>query len=347
MTGSSTPAADHRTRLVLLGTAGGPGWHAAGGAGISSALAVGDRYYLIDAGHGVARQLRLSGLGSPGRTGPLDALRGIFITHLHSDHVVDLNNLLNPGLFNGLDAIEDGPLVVWGPGNRGVLPPAFGSGEEPPVVAADNPTPGMRETVELLTRAFATDFNDRARDNRRKVPSQLFEGRDVPVPPQFLSDPNGDPAPRMRPFTFFEDDHVRVSGTLVDHAPVFPALAFRFDTDDGSVVFSGDTCPCDNLVELATDADVLVHEVIDGVAIERAAPERRTPEQEAVLRHVLGAHTTIEQVGPLAERAGVRTLVLNHFVPVSTPPSRWLDAGRGYSGRVVVGRDLEQLGVGK
>lgn len=343
MTGSLP---DHRTRLVLLGTAGGPGWHQAGGAGISSALAVGDSYYLVDAGHGVARQLRLSGLGSPGRGGPLDALRGIFITHLHSDHVVDLNNLLNPGLFNGLDAI-DGPLPVWGPGNRGGLPPAFGSGEEPPVVAPDNPTPGMRETVELLTRAFATDFNDRARDNRRKVPAQLFEGRDVPVPPEFLTDPDGDPAPRMRPFTFFEDDLVRVSATLVDHAPVFPALAFRFDTDDGSVVFSGDTSPCENLVELATGANVLVHEVIYGVAIERAAPKRRTPEQEAILRHVLGAHTTIEQVGPIAERAGVRTLVLNHFVPATTPPSRWLDAQQGFSGRVVVGRDLEQLGVGK
>ena len=48
----------------------------------------------------------------------------------------------------------------------------------------------------------------------------------------------------------------------MQHAPVFPALGLRFDTDDGSVVFSGDTGPTDNLVELAQGADVLVHEVI-------------------------------------------------------------------------------------
>ena len=50
---------------------------------------------------------------------------------------------------------------------------------------------------------------------------------------------------------------------LVQHAPVFPAFGFRFDTPDGSVVFSGDTGPCDNVVRLARGADVLVHEVID------------------------------------------------------------------------------------
>src|SRR4030095_8486820 len=54
-----------------------------------------------------------------------------------------------------------------------------------------------------------------------------------------------------------EDEHgVTVTATLVQHAPVFPALAYRFDTPHGSVVFSGDTGPCDNVARLAQGADI-------------------------------------------------------------------------------------------
>lgn len=340
-------AEGYRTKLVLLGTAGGPTWFGGDRAGISSALAVGDRYYLIDAGDGVGHRLRASGLGSPGlNVGPLDALNAVFLTHLHSDHVCDLNNLFTLGLSNGLPGNERAPIPVWGPGNRGALPPLFGPPPEPPVVAPDNPTPGTEEMIDLLVRAFATDFNDRARDNRSPVPDQIVAAHDVPVPPEFLSDPNGTPHPRMSPVNCYEDDLVRVSATLVQHAPIFPALAYRFDTDDGSVVFSGDTGPSDNLVELAADADVLVHEVIDRQWVESLFPPPRTESEEGLVRHLLAAHTTIEDVGPIAERAGVGTLVLNHFVPTDNPDHRWRRAQDGYSGRLVVGHDLDHIGIG-
>jgi ribonuclease BN (tRNA processing enzyme) len=340
-------AEGYRTRLVLLGTAGGPAWHVGERWGISSALAVGDRYYLIDAGAGVTHRLRGSGLGSPQPTrGPLDTLNAVFLTHLHSDHICDLPALLSAGWANGLSQNARRPVAVWGPGNRGALPPLFGQAPEPAVVAANNSTPGTEEMVGLLVGAFATDFNDRARDTGTPVPDQLFAGHDLPLPAEHLRDPNGTPHPRMSPVTFYEDDLVRVSATLVQHAPVFPALAYRFDTDDGSVVFSGDTAPSDNLVELAAGADVLVHEVMDRQAVESAFPPPRTEAVEALVRHTLDAHTTIEDVGPTAERAGAGTLVLNHLVPASTPDDRWLAAQNGYSGRLVVGHDLEQIGIG-
>ncbi len=263
-----------RTRLVLLGTSGGPPyWPGSEREGISSAVVVGDRYYLVDAGHGVMRRLRGAELGPNFATdldGPLDALGGIFLTHLHSDHVVDLNNILTEGIYNGLQHVEKIP--VYGPGNRGVLPPLFGEGPAPEPVAPGNPTPGTREMTDLLVQAFATDFNDRLFDNRKPAPDALWEAFDVPVPAQYLADPNGNPCPDMEPFTFFEDDRVRVSAILVDHAPVFPALAYRFDSDDGSIVFSGDTGPTPNLVKLARGADVLVHEVIDPPGRNRCSP---------------------------------------------------------------------------
>lgn len=338
----------HETRLILLGTAGGPPWWPGSTRqGIASAVAVGNHYYVIDAGDGVGRQLRKARLGDWQNAlgGPLDKLAGIFLTHLHSDHVVDLNNLLTEGLHNGLPR-TDLPIPLIGPGNRGALPPLSGSEPAPPVVAPENPTPGTREMWEAMVRAYATDFNDRARDNRWPVPDQLVEARDVDLPGWATKDPNGQPAPQMDPVEVHQDERVRVTATLVDHAPVFPALAYRFDTGEGSVVFSGDTAPCDNLVRLAQGADVLVHEVIDRQWAESLFPEPRTPGQQAKLQHLLNAHTTAEDVGPVAERAGVRTLVLSHLVPANRPESVWREARHGFSGRLIVGHDLDEIGIG-
>lgn len=344
--GRAPLASDARTRLVLLGTAGGPNWWLDGTrCGISSAVVVGGRYYLVDAGAGVGPQIRRARLGNWQSRfgGPLDAMRAVFLTHLHSDHVCDLNNLLDNGLANGLG--RNGPVTAWGPGNRGQLPrPRPGSSPTP--YAPGNPTPGTREMVESLLQTFATDLNDRIFENGLDVPPGLITGADVPIPALYMADPNGDPHPRMSPVPFYEDDRVRVSATLVQHAPVFPALAFRFDTDDGSVVFSGDTGPSDNLVELATGADVLVHEVIAADWIAADFPSPRGPVAEAIYQHMVGQHTRIEDVGPIAERAGVSTLVLNHFLPATWPVERWEEAQKGYSGRLVVGADLDQIGIG-
>jgi ribonuclease BN (tRNA processing enzyme) len=335
-------------RLVLLGTAGGsPYWTRSRRAGIASAVVVGNRYYLVDAGREVVRQLRDARLGDheSDTGGPLDALRAVFLTHLHSDHVVDLNNVLSAGLHNGL-ARADLPVRVFGPGNRRAVPPLFGTRSAPPVTAPANPTPSTAEMVELMVRAFATDYNDRAFDGGSPAPSELFCGVDVPIPAEYLTDPDGNPHPRISPVRFHEDDRVRVSATLVQHAPMFPALAYRFDTDAGSVVFSGDTGPSANLVELARGADILVHEVIDTAWVEQLLPPPRTAEEQALANHLLGAHTAVEQVAPIACAAGVGTLVLSHLVPGNWPQERWERARGEFRGRFVVGRDLAVVDIG-
>ncbi len=68
-------ASNASTRLVLLGTAGGPSAKAAR-AQPSSAIVIGNDVYVIDAGDGVARQMILAGI-SPRN------LRAVFITHQH------------------------------------------------------------------------------------------------------------------------------------------------------------------------------------------------------------------------------------------------------------------------
>jgi ribonuclease BN (tRNA processing enzyme) len=117
------------------------------------------------------------------------------------------------------------------------------------------------------------------------------------------------------------------------------------DTDEGAVVFSGDTAPSQNLVRLAKGADILVHEVIVSAWIDRILPPPRNPAQEALRTHLLSAHTPVEMVGKVAESAGVSTLVLNHIVPGNARAEELTPAQQDFAGQLIIGEDLLQLGV--
>jgi ribonuclease BN (tRNA processing enzyme) len=109
-------------------------------------------------------------------------------------------------------------------------------------------------------------------------------------------------------------------------------------------VFSGDTSPSGNLVQLARGADILVHEVMDLRLIGRAL--EFDPRARTLRKHLLESHTPMTEVGRIATEAGVKTLVLNHFVPgiVPIPDDIWYDAVKPhFKGRVIVGRDLMVL----
>jgi ribonuclease BN (tRNA processing enzyme) len=142
-----------------------------------------------------------------------------------------------------------------------------------------------------------------------------------------------------------QDENVKVSAALVDHGVVKPAFAYRFDCPDRSIVISGDTRPSENLVRLANGADVLVHEVMYLPALEKLSASE--PNATTLMAHLMAAHTATEQVGKIATEAGVKTLVLSHFVPGGTPviPDKvWYDAVKPhFAGRLIVGRDLMEI----
>jgi ribonuclease BN (tRNA processing enzyme) len=336
----------HRTRLVLLGTAGGPSVYP-DRSGIASAVAVEDAVYLVDCGHSVQTRFVQAGLATPTRPGnrAFEGLQAIFLTHLHSDHTVEYPAFRITGMWNGLDNPAR-PVQVHGPGDRGGLPPVFGSAPPPPVVNPQDPTPGTVKMTAYLDQAYATDLNDRLRSSGGADPRRVFQVHDIALPASVPVPVDTNPMPPVAPFAIFEDARVRVTATLVNHAPVFPSFAFRFDTDDGSITFSGDTAPSENLIQLAQGTDVLVHEAIDRAWVEGLFPPPRTPATEALVEHLLESHTTIEDLGQVAERAHAKMTVLSHIVPVTNPESRWLEAQRGYSGKLLVGRDLMQIGVG-
>ena len=333
---SPVSAAASGTELVLLGVAGGPTWYGADSPhGISSALVVDGKAYIVDLGSGAYRQLRRAGI-KPG------AEQAVFLTHLHTDHIIDLASLLmyDPSARRRAKA----SLQIFGPGRRGVLPPLAAGLTGDPVIHAENPGAGTVDLVDSVVAGMSADLNIRVRSEGVPDVRGFFQAHDIPVPAGVVRDPNADPAPPMEPFEVWRDERVTVTAILVPHGLVYPNLAYRFDTAAGSVVFSGDTAVSPNLVRLARGADILVHEAIDPAWVDHiVGPKPWDARQQALARQLLEAHTTPQQAGEAATQAGVKTLVLSHLVPGDAPAAHWLLAQDTFKGPVVLGQDLMRI----
>jgi ribonuclease BN (tRNA processing enzyme) len=148
-----------------------------------------------------------------------------------------------------------------------------------------------------------------------------------------------------KPGVVLQNDVVKVSACLVHHPPIMQAYAYRFDARDRSVVISGDTTYAPELAEFAKAADVLVHEVMYLLGVE--ALVKRLPNASRLRAHLLAAHTVPEDVGRIAAQAGVKTLVLSHFVPGDDPSitdDQWAEGVRKhFKGRIIVGKDLMEI----
>jgi ribonuclease BN (tRNA processing enzyme) len=285
------PAKKSGTRLILLGTGGGPrpnkmrnqsAW----------VVVINDVPYVVDCGGGVSRQLVFAGI-------PLRSLRTIFLTHHHSDHNLEYGSLM----YNAWATGFKGRIDTYGP-------------------------PPIQKITDLFLETNAYDINIRIPD----------EGRPPLKPMIFVHE-------FSQGGVVLENDQVKVTAALVNHPPVVPSFAYRFDTPDRSIVFSGDTTPCDNLIKLAQGADVLVHEVIHKPSLARLLA--RIPNADRLVEHIVAAHTAHTDVGKVAKAAGVKTLVLTHLVPVDDPSltdAMWIEGARlHFDGPVIVGRDLMEL----
>ncbi|MGZ0712347.1 MBL fold metallo-hydrolase (plasmid) [Coraliomargarita sp. W4R53] len=326
--------------IVTLGTAGGPRWwtglSAGRRSGIATAVIVGEAAYLVDAGSGVGRQLMLAEI-------PIPSLRSIFLTHLHSDHTIDLASIAIFGMFT----INAGhpPIRIIGPGDRGALPPVSPLATRMPTpLNPSSPTPGTREMFSRLLSAHATDLNDRIFDGLRPSPADQFIASDIRIPHSTGYHPNDNPTPHaMEPFEVYRDELVTVTATLVQHPPIAPAFAFRFDTVDGSVTISGDTAPCDNLVTLARGTDLLLHEAIDFDWVARAYGGVDDESARASMSHHRRSHTSPEDAIRIAQQAGASALALHHLVPGTTPDEVWRAHGQDFEGDFYVPDDLDRI----
>ena len=233
--------------------------------GPSTLVEAGSEKILIDCGRGVPIRLSQSNV-------PMSVITALFLTHLHSDHVIGIPDLW---------------LTGW-------IPLAFG-----------------RRTTPFPQGGKAIEAHD------------------------------------IAPGVVYRNAGVVVTAFSVEHGGAAPAFGYRIDYGKRSIVFSGDTRPNENVIDYATGADVLVHEV----AWVRPELLKKSPAAANILR----PHTTPEEAGVIFSRANPRLAVFSHVVllttdPLITPP-KVADVLRltrkNFDGRLVMGEDLTTGEVGE
>jgi ribonuclease BN (tRNA processing enzyme) len=138
---------------------------------------------------------------------------------------------------------------------------------------------------------------------------------------------------------------VKVTARRNLHPPITESYALKFEFPGKTIVFSGDTAYFPPLAAFAKGADILVHEVMYAPALEELV--RRSPNAATLMAHLKASHTLTDDVGRIAAEAGVKKLILNHFVPADATgvtEETWFNAVRTtYKGDLVVGKDLMEI----
>lgn len=150
----------------------------------------------------------------------------------------------------------------------------------------------------------------------------------------------------FEPGVIFDEAGLKITMFNVNHEPIVPAVGYRFDYDGKSIVVSGDTKKSDNLIAVAKDCDLLIHEAMNAAVLNRAVPmlKRAQPRGGAMLEDLMSHHTSTLEVAEIAKEAKVKKVVLTHLVPSIVPedgPETMFVRGMSdiYAGPVVVGRD--------
>jgi ribonuclease BN (tRNA processing enzyme) len=245
------------------------------------------------------------------------AIDTIFITHPHSDHTSGLGALMSVIY----DANRTSPVNIYGP-------------------------PGTVASVHGLLDYLSVNSDIRTSDGTKVTPaSKIFSGHDTGAG------------------TIFQDANVKVTSVENTHFHFQPgspgygkykSYAYRFDTPDRSVVFTGDTGPSDAVAMLAKGADLLVSEVTDSLDAYKAQQikngrwQTMTPEQQAgALRHMAEEHLLAEEVGRMATHAGVKSVVLTHLPAIGNPKEDYqgfaAEVKKEFSGPVLVANDLMEF----
>jgi ribonuclease Z len=266
--------------VTLLGT--GSPIPNADRAGPATLVRAGSATVLVDCGRAVVMRLMAAGVLPIG-------LSAVLLTHLHSDHITDLNDVITT---HWVMTPGPTPLRVVGP-------------------------PGTRQVVDAILEMLTLDQQYR-----------LDHHADLSHRPAI-------DVTEVEPGDTFEIADAHVSVHRTDHRPVEPTVGYRIEHDGKVAAIAGDTVPCTGLDELCARADLYVQTVI------RADLVKQIPNQR--LQDILDYHSTVEQAAQTATRAGVKTLVLTHYVPPLVPDQRddWVAlAAAHFTGTIVLGDDL-------
>jgi ribonuclease Z len=307
---NQVPLTNDAIRVILCGTSSPLPTRT--GAKSCNLVSVGGRLFLVDIGPEASENLGIWRVPTP-------KIEAAFITHFHSDHIGELGEVNMQGWAQGRTT----PLKVYG-------------------------ATGIKTVVAGFNQAYSFDHSYRnalhAKD-RGLLPLSA-----AAIEPREFALPLSPDARGVRSVVVYDQDGIRVTAIKTNHAPVDPAVSYRFDYKGRSVVFTGDTTYYRPLAMAAVGADVIVGEgqashLQDIVAREADAVGQTT--LGSVLRDTRTYHITPVQAAQLANEARVRMLVFSHIAPpivnpvVTRPWLRWVSAVRpngvmmGYDGMMI------------
>ncbi|MEO0698666.1 MAG: MBL fold metallo-hydrolase [Pseudomonadota bacterium] len=232
---------------------------------------------------------------------------GLLLTHFHSDHIDGLGPMM---LLHWMRKGNTRPLPVHGPS-------------------------GVEAVTDGFNAAYATDETYRIAHHGEESAPTSGGGAEA-IPFEMTADQ----------VTVLEKDGLTITAFNVVHAPVFPAVGYRFDYKGRSVCISGDTAKSTNLETACEGVDILVHDALQPTMVKEmgiAMEKRGNPMGAKIFFDILDYHASPEQAAESAKTAGVDTLVLSHLVPPL--PSKYLgaaflgDAPSRFDGEIVVGED--------
>jgi ribonuclease Z len=238
----------------------------------------GGKFYVVDSGPESTEDLVLWGI-------PLSAIGGVLLTHFHSDHIGDLGELNLQTWAGG----RPSPLTVYG-------------------------GPGIEEIVGGFNQAYRLDQGYRTTHHSDRVmPAATW-----PMIPHRVELEGEPTVAKNRTAIVLDNGSLRITAIEVDHAPIAPAYAYRFDYKGRSVVITGDLKYHAPLAEAARGADVLVSEAIVPSmtqSLGKGASAAGRDRTAAIMHDIEDYHITPEQAARIANQAGVRLLAFYHLLP--------------------------------
>lgn len=180
---------------------------------------------------------------------------------------------------------------------------------------------GTKQMTDNLQKAYAFDIKTRIEDGRspiagsKLVTTEIKEGQ------------------------VYEKNGVKVIAFLVDHFPVVPAYGYRVEYKGHSVVISGDTRFCPNIIKFAKGTDLLIHEVL-------VAPDTITRKNR--IYPAVAHHITPEQAAEVFDCVKPKVAVYSHVVKFygATDDELLFRTKAIYRGNVFVGKDLMSFIIG-
>ncbi|MGF1667243.1 MAG: MBL fold metallo-hydrolase [Acidimicrobiia bacterium] len=211
----------------------------------------------------------------------VSSVDALFFTHYHSDHIGDTGELL---------------LKRWGTSGRPDPLPIYGP-------------PGVEEVVAGFESAYQLDKVYRVdHHGEDAMPSSGFGGEAIEF--DLGSDLTSSDV-------VYEHDGVEVIAFNVDHFPVFPAVGYRVNYHDRSVVITGDTIYTDSLIDHSMGADVLVSEALNHEMSDMVADAGRELDNNVttVAEDIQDYHITPEEAAVVAREAEIPFLLITHVLP--------------------------------